>query len=88
MIRLILIGSNDDCLPVESIVRYLHTTKEMRMQACDSMFQTPSVEAIRKLIKQSSITQHLSALGYDMHRRDGRDGSYEIHNICIQVSHL
>lgn len=47
------------------------------------MFQTPSVEAIRELIEQGSMTQHLSASGYDMHRRDG---SYEIHNICSQAS--
>lgn len=55
------------------------------MQACDSMFQTPNVEAIRELIKQGSMTQYLSASGDDMHRRDG---SYEIHSICTQASHF
>lgn len=57
MIRHILIGSNDDCLPVESIVRYLHATEGFRVQACNPVFQTPSVEA--------------SALDDDMHHQDG-----------------
>lgn len=37
----------------------------MRMQACDPVFQTPSVEA--------------SALDYDMHRRDGNHAIHNIY---------
>ena len=42
----ILIGSNHDCLPVQSIVRYLHATKETRMQSV--WFNVSNIQSVLK----------------------------------------